>query len=278
MIARCGCEASKVIYGAESDAGLKSSWASVQSEGGLTSVRISSVKPSWTYSSGIDSSPNPSVPPLVFVGLISLVENYFREILAGIIIQCPKAKEKSASKPLNLATAWIGYGELEKWAFENTSFSDADTVKKSLSNLIGYTVSSASQVSTPLEEFNKLCELRHAIVHSAGLLAGKNAVQLQLPNSKNSVRITIGFSELQEAAEICTSLVCAVNLELYIHISRRWLNEWPKIPAYKNKDFNDLFKKVWLLFYSEFDARNNLITDSLTQVKARNLIVKLRGA
>jgi hypothetical protein len=214
---------------------------------------------------------------LVLVGLISLVENYFREILAGIIIQCPKAKEKSASKPLNLATAWIGYGELEKGAFENTSFSDADTIRKNLAGLIGYTISNTSQVSSPLDEFNKLCELRHAIVHSAGLLAGKNAVQLQLPSSKNSVKISVGFSELQEAAEICTSLVCAVNLELYIHISKRWLNEWPKIPAYKNKDFNILFKDLWALFFSNFDANNNLISDVLSPVKARNLIVKTRG-
>ncbi|WP_225137377.1 hypothetical protein [Pseudomonas putida] len=269
---------------------------SVSASATTTSIRDISnyVQGSYTPSSPIDgfyegrnqlltaitpdfANAHPSVPPLILVGLISLVENYFREILAGIIIQCPKAKEKSASKPLNLATAWIGYGELEKGAFENTSFSDADTIKKNLTTLIGYSISNTSQVLTPLEEFNKLCELRHAIVHSAGLLAGKNAVQLQLPSSKNSVKISVGFSELQEAAEICTSLVCAVNLELYIHISKRWLNEWPKIPAYKNKDFNVLFRDIWTLFYSNFDANNKLISDVLSPVKARNLIVKSRG-
>ncbi|MDZ5431977.1 hypothetical protein T3H00_04765 [Pseudomonas fluorescens] len=269
---------------------------SVSASATTTSIRDISnyVQGSYTPSSPIDgfyegrnqlltaitpdfANAHPSVTPLVLVGLISLVENYFREILAGIIIQCPKAKEKSASKPLNLATAWIGYGELEKGAFENTSFSDADTIRKNLAGLIGYTISNTSQVSTPLDEFNKLCELRHAIVHSAGLLAGKNAVQLQLPSSKNSVKISVGFSELQEAAEICTSLVCAVNLELYIHISKRWLNEWPKIPAYKNKDFNVLFRDIWTLFFSNFDANNNLISDVLSPVKARNLIVKSRG-
>lgn len=269
---------------------------SVSASATTTSIRDISnyVQGSYTPSSPIDgfyegrnqlltaitpdfANTHPSVPPLILVGLISLVENYFREIFAGIIIQCPKAKEKSASKPLNLATAWIGYGELEKGAFENTSFSDADTIKKNLTTLIGYSISNTSQVLTPLEEFNKLCELRHAIVHSAGLLAGKNAVQLQLPSSKNSVKISVGFSELQEAAEICTSLVCAVNLELYIHISKRWLNEWPKIHAYKNKDFNVLFRDIWTLFYSNFDANNKLISDVLSPVKARNLIVKSRG-
>jgi hypothetical protein len=226
-----------------------------------------------TFASG-----NPSIPPLILVGLISLTENYFREILAGIISICPKAKQKSANKTVSLATAWIGIDEMEKGAFENTSFADPKVVKNNLKELIGIDVSNSNQISTPLYEFGKLCELRHAIVHSAGLLAGKNAVRLELPNSRNSVKIKIGYSEIQEAAEVCTSLVCAVNLELFISISTKWLNEWPRTPAYRDQNFNALFKKVWGLFYSKFDASNGLITGSLTLVKARNQIVRSNAA
>lgn len=228
---------------------------------------LSSINPSY-------ASANPSIPPLVLVGLISLTENYFREVLAGIVTICPKAKQKSATKSLNLATAWIGFGEMEKGAFENTSFSDPKTVKKNLNELIGVNVTSINQIAAPLEEFGKLCELRHAIVHSAGLLAGKNAVKLELPNSRNSVRIEIGFSELQKSAEVCSSLVCAVNLELFVDMATKWLREWPRSPAYRGQNLNTLFKKIWSLFYSEFDQRNGLISESLTQIKARNLIVK----
>lgn len=223
------------------------------------------------------SAAHPTVTPLILVGLISLTENYFREILAGILNLCPLAKEKGASKSLNLATAWFGYGELEKGAFENTSFSDADTIKKNFQSLLSYQISNTSQISTPLEEFDRLCELRHAIVHSAGWLAGKNAVKLRLPNSKNAVRIVVGFSELQEAAEICTSLVCSVNLELYILLSKRWLHDWPKIPAYSGRDFNKLFRGIWDLFYSEIDFSNGLISNPVSYLKAKNLIVKSRA-
>lgn len=221
---------------------------------------------------------NPAISPLVLVGLISLTENYFREVLAGIISICPKAKQKSANKSLNLATAWFGFGEMEKGAFENTSFSDTKAIKKNLHDLIGINVSNSNQISTPLDEFGKLCELRHAIVHSAGLLAGKNAVKLELPNSRNPVKIKIGYSEVQEAAEVCTALVCAVNLELFINISTKWLNEWPRTPAYSGQNFNFLFRKVWELFYSDFDGRNGLISGSLTQVRTRNQIVRTDAA
>ena len=220
---------------------------------------------------------HPSAPPLMLVGLISQTENYLREVMAGIIQLCPIAKVKSAEKSLNLATAWFGYGELEKGAFENISFSRAETIKKNLKNLIGYEVTNSSQISTPLDEFDKLCELRHAIVHSAGLLAGKNAIKLQLPSSKNPVKVVVGFYELQEAAEICSSLVCAVNLELFCHISKRWLNDWQRTPAYRSANQNVLFKKVWNLFYSNFDSINSLIMSPLTQIKTRNLIVRTRA-
>lgn len=232
---------------------------------------LSSISPSYAAS-------NPSIPPLVLVGLISLTENYFREVLAGIVTICPKAKQKSATKSLNLATAWIGFGEMEKGAFENTSFSDPKAVKKNLNELIGVDVTNINQIAAPLEEFGKLCELRHAIVHSAGLLAGKNAVKLELPNSRNSVRIEIGYSELQKSAEVCSSLVCAVNLELFVNMATKWLRVWPRTPAYQGQNLNTLFKKIWNLFYSEFDKRNGLISDSLTQIKARNLIVRTNAA
>lgn len=221
---------------------------------------------------------NSSIPPLVLVGLISLTENYFREVLAGIITICPKAKQKSATKSLNLATAWIGFGEMEKGAFENTSFSDPKTIKKNLNDLVGLNISNSNQISTPLDEFGKLCELRHAIVHSAGLLAGKNAVNLELPNSRNAVKIEVGYFELQEAAAVCTALICAVNLELFMNIATKWLKEWPRTPAYQGQDLNPLFKKVWELFFSEFDQRNGLISDSLSHIKARNQITRTNAA
>lgn len=221
---------------------------------------------------------SPSILPLVLVGLISLTENYFREILAGIITICPKAKQKSAMKSLNLATAWIGFGEMEKGAFENTSFSDPNTIKKNLKDLVGLNIPNSNQISTPLEEFGKLCELRHAIVHSAGLLAGKNAINLELPNSRNAVKIKVGYSELQEAAEVCTALICAVNIELFKNIATKWLREWPNTPAYRDKKLDPLFKKVWILFFSEFDQSNELISDSLSRIKARNQIVKTNAA
>ncbi|HQS67487.1 MAG TPA: hypothetical protein PLM93_09930 [Sulfuricurvum sp.] len=232
---------------------------------------LSAVSPTYATS-------HPTVIPLILVGMISITENYFRELLAGIITLCPVAKEKSSSKALNLATIWFGYSQMEKGAFENISFSDVDAVKKAFQSFIGYEIKPSNQLIAPLNEFGKLCELRHAIVHSASILAGKNAIKLQLPGSGNPVRVQVGFSELQEAAEVCTSLICAVNLDLFELLSRRWLFEWPGTPAYIGQDMNQLFRKVWNLFYSNFDATNGLISQPLTYVKTKNLIISTNAS
>ncbi|QBG36706.1 hypothetical protein [Litorilituus sediminis] len=219
-----------------------------------------------------------NVVSLVLVGLISCTENYFREVMSGIIAICPKAKEKSAQKTVNLATAWFGYGNIEKGAFENTSFSDKKAITDNLKNFIGYEIKKNNQLVQPLEEFARLCEMRHAIVHSSGLLAGKNAIKLNLPSSKDAVKIELGFAELQEAAEICTSLVCSSNIELFSYIGKRWLHEWPSTPAYSAANMNELFKKVWRLFFSEIDNAGGRIQNTLSPIKTRNLLSRTNAA
>ncbi len=222
---------------------------------------------------------NPTVTPLMLVGLISLVENYYREIISELIKICPISKKNSSEKSINLASVWFGFNNLEKGALENISFSDSKNIEKNLKSFFGIQIDkSSNQVNAPLIEFAKLCELRHAIVHSASLLSGKNAVKLNLPNSPDEVQVVVSFAELQESAAICTSLICSSNLELFKTMSNRWLHEWPKTPAYIGVDLNIVFKQLWKVFYSKIDEGNGMIKVTLSSVKARNRIIKSKGA
>lgn len=222
---------------------------------------------------------NPTVTPLFLVGLISLVENYYRDIISSLLKICPLSKKASAEKTVNLASIWFGSNNLEKGALENISFSDSRNIQKNLKTIFNINVDDKSNsVSAPLFEFSRLCELRHAIVHSAGELSGKNAIKLNLPNSKNSVQVSVSYSSLQEAADVCTSLVCSSNLELFNHMARRWLHDWPKLPGFDDKELNKTFNQMWEVFFSEIDKRNGMISNQLSRVKARNMIIKTKGA
>jgi hypothetical protein len=215
---------------------------------------------------------HPFMAALSLVGLISITENYFRDILSDIIRICPLAKEKSAERPLNLATVWFGSEKIEKGAFENISFSNKAEIIKNLKNVIDFDVKSSNQILTPLENFGSLCELRHSIVHSAGILSGKNAIKLHLANSHSASKVKINFAEFHESAGICTSLVQSTNQELFEHMTKRWLHKWSETSAYRNENRFQLFKKVWLAFFSEADQRLNRISSPMSAIKAKNHI------
>lgn len=222
---------------------------------------------------------HPTVTPLLLVGLISLVENYYRDIISSLIKICPVSKEASAEKTINLASVWFGSNNLEKGALENISFSDARNIQKNLKSIFNINIDrNSNQISAPLNEFTKLCELRHAIVHSSGELSGKNAVKLNLPNSQDPVQVITSYSDIQESAAICTSLVCASNLELFQLMAKRWLHSWPKMPGFDESNLNSTFNKMWKTFFSEIDKNNGLIASPLSMVKTRNRIIKTKGA
>jgi hypothetical protein len=221
---------------------------------------------------------NGMLSALSMVGFISLTENYYREVLSRIISICPLAKVKASEKSINLATAWFGYNKIEKAAFENISFSNAEVIKKNLKSLLSITIEPSSQIFQPLESFSELCELRHSIVHSACLLSGQNAVKLKLPSSADEIKVSINYEQLQKTAEICTSLVCATNIELFTHMSKRWLHEWPREEVYRATNMNKSFKQIWELFYSKVDKSLNEIDNDIGMVKTRNLISRSNAA
>ena len=221
---------------------------------------------------------NSMLAALSMVGFISLTENYFREVLAEIMAICPLAKVNAAEKSINLATAWFGYEQIEKAAFENISFSNTDTIKKNFKAILSLTIESSNQIYQPLESFSELCELRHSVVHSAGFLSGKNAVKLKLPSSPSEVSVNIDYDKLQEAAEVCTSLVCSSNLELFKHIAKRWLHDWPREVVYESSNMNESFKQLWSVFYSTVDENLGEIENNMTMIKTRNLIKRVNAA
>lgn len=217
---------------------------------------------------------HPHLSSLSLVGLVSVTENYFRSILAEIIRICPIAKEKSAERPLNLASVWFGYSKVERGAFENISFSNADEIKKNLKKISDLDIDKVADLKSPLKAFAELCELRHAIVHCAGHLTGKNAIKLHLSQSRNAMKVKINFDQFQEAAGVCTSLVQAINHELFDQMINRWAYKWPQTAAYRTEGKFGLFKMIWLTFLSEIDMNQGRTMENITALKMKNKIDK----
>lgn len=213
---------------------------------------------------------HPSMGPLLLVGLVSTTENYFRDIFTRIIQVCPLAKAAAADQPIKLGSVvWHGGGDAERGAFEHISFADAENISKTCSKYIKYNL----KPNAILEEFDKVCEFRHGIVHSSSVIAGKNAIALQIAARSARLKIEVEFPQLQECGDVCTTLVASVNTELFQEMARRWAVVWPKLPSWNSNDEHRLFKFIWNAFYSAQDAANGTIPHNLTLRKCKNRIL-----
>jgi len=216
-----------------------------------------------------------SMGTLLLVGLISASENYFRDLFARIIRICPIAQAASSEQAINLGSViWHREGQVERGAFENISFADVGKIISTCRKFLKYELKKRGITNELLQEFGKICELRHGIVHSNSFLAGKNAIKLEIPNNAPNqvLKITIGYEQIQECSLISTMLIASFNTEMFEEMAKRWAVDWPKLPSWNPATADALFEKIWKIFYSEVDKQNGSISTSFTMQQCRNRI------
>jgi hypothetical protein len=218
---------------------------------------------------------HPSIGPLMLVGCVSATENYVRDVLAQVIHICPTAQEHAAAQTVSLGTVlWHGGVIPERGVFDHLSFASADGIRQSCKKFLGYEIKKNSPLDAALVEFDNVCELRHAIVHAGAVVAGKNALRLEISAREGLVEVRVGFDELQEAGGICSTLVAAMNSELFQLLAERWAIEWRKKKTWNPAKADQRFLDVWKLFRSDIDLQQNAIPAAHGPVRCRNLVKK----
>lgn len=217
---------------------------------------------------------NDFLGPLLYVGIISKTENYFREIMVECIKICPICKNLVVNHSVSFGSVeWQKNGDFENGIFENLSFSDASAIKKEMKNCLRIEIKDKDLLNEMLEEFDKLCQMRHAIVHSSRILAGKNAVRLNIPSNNEKVLIKVGYAQLQECASICTACIVATNLRVFEEMVKRWAVDWRRMCFWDINKENDYFTQIWDVFASVIDRTEDSLA-VMTKIKCRNAIKK----
>lgn len=219
---------------------------------------------------------NYEIANLLFVGVISHTENYFRELFSKLLCLCPTSQAKSSGRDIKLGSViWFRTGQLERGAFEGFSFASSDNIIDTIKKYFDLALDSKSDSHELLDQFDRLCELRHAIVHAGGVMSGKNALKLQFQPTKKNVYVQMDFQKFQEVSSICTALICSLNSELFKHFAMRWRNDWPKRdPSWNIKKQNKSFQDLWKIFHSNTDYQRGAIAIALSQKKCREEILK----
>ncbi|QTN29970.1 hypothetical protein HZ993_09270 [Rhodoferax sp. AJA081-3] len=219
-----------------------------------TSTTLTKIDPAFFVNYGEE------IAGLLFVGLISSTENYFRDILGLTLTLCPIAQAHSADEKVQLGSLLWSEGNLQnRSAFEFFAFSSADNINKAIKNFVNYQIRSNGTLDLMLREYDKLCELRHAVVHSGHIVAGKNAIKLGLSRTKDPLKVRLQYAELQAAGSVCTALVQAANNELFEALVTRWAKDWRALPSWSPSEELALLKRIREAFLSQRDAKNNTI-------------------
>lgn len=199
---------------------------------------------------------------LLFIGLISATENYFRDVLGFTLSICPISQSSAAEEKIQLGSMLWGAGNAHgRSAFEFMAFSASENITKTFAKFTGYQIKNGFGWHNSLRDYDQLCELRHGIVHSGHLISGKNAIRLGLSPTKSTLKVTVTYANLQVAGAVCTNLVQAANNELFELLVSRWASQWRALPSWDKNAEEQLFAKIWQAFYSKRDGANGSITN-----------------
>jgi hypothetical protein len=209
---------------------------------------------------------------LLVVEIVSTTESYFKDILSELIILCPLTQRQANELTVTLASALWGFKALQsRLGFEQNSLASSDNLKRMLGKMKLF--QETAQLTILMEMYDQVCELRHVIAHSKGLVTGKNALQLGLSKSNDQLEVALTVQNIQDIANLCLMLCRAFNQELFYITAKRWALNWKtEFPSWNQRIARNHFKKIWKIFYSPSDSIHIQTHNLLDEKRAREAV------
>lgn len=190
---------------------------------------------------------------LLAVNTVSVVEAYLRSIISSVMEICPISQSIASEKTINLGgMLWHGRYGYSLSAFDHVSFSNAEDIQKISRSYIGFELQK-DKFAIPLAEFDRVCHIRHGIVHNDGILPGRNAVKLGISRSSGALETVVDFKILQEIAAVANALVTTYNRELFVFMCKRWGVDWRSRADWLPENEDYLFNRLWDMFSSRVE-------------------------
>lgn len=171
----------------------------------------------------------PILGSLVYLGMVSAAESYFRSLLRRLIITDPVCQSKASSRPVTYGAALHHEVNLLPEAlFEGVSMASTKNVASELKDLCGVTqMTKEGGVPTHLqllfENFESICQIRHCGIHRFGKLGSQQALRLGIgahsPLLEKPLKLSV--IHLQDVAEALEALIRGVNSYCFFDIIKR---------------------------------------------------------
>lgn len=197
-----------------------------------------------------ESELTPEKANLIVLGYMSAVESYFRTITRRLIITDEISRRYAGPQTISYAAAmYHNSNTMPEALLESRSFASEKHIKEVVKDLLGIQGGMPRYLIESLAEFNKICQLRHCIIHRFGKLGSNNAISLGILDFSNEVEmpIALNISQVESIAGVLRSFVKNTNNYLYNSVLKRTLNN--------TSDQRQLYSDEWTWDYRRDKSR-----------------------
>lgn len=165
---------------------------------------------------------------LVVLGTVSAFESYIREVIRKTIIIDNLSQKNCETMPLSYGAAMSHQSQLLPEAIlEEFSFAGKKNVVDSIKHFLNFKGNIPDSLDLALNEFSKVCEIRHCLVHRFGKLGTKNAIKLGLSEHSKCIEkpLLLDYVALQNLILACNVAVKEVNNYIFNGLLNRLITD-----------------------------------------------------
>jgi hypothetical protein len=183
---------------------------------------------------------------LVLLGVVAAVESYLRTLFRHLIDFDAVCQAKVQRENVSYGAAVHLPKELLPEAIlERVSFISRTNIAEALRDLLAVKGALPPELDVAIEDYVRVCQLRHCAVHRFGKLGVGNAISLGIAEHKTLLEkpLKFDYAALQNTIAISTGLVKTINNFLFNEmLSRIPENKWTGQYAKDKKLFMDYYK------------------------------------
>lgn len=199
----------------------------------------------------------PILGSLVYLGMVSAAEGYFRSLLRRLILVDPACQHNASSRTVSYGAALHHESDLLPEALlEGMSMASTKNVAselKSLCNIsqMGKDGAVPAALALLFQNFEAICQVRHCGIHRFGKLGSQQALRLGMDQHKPLLEkpLKLTVRHLQDIAEALEALVRAVNSYCFADILKKTHTAGPTGREKK------LYQTSWQLDWSGDEER-----------------------
>ncbi|WP_188746660.1 hypothetical protein [Parapedobacter defluvii] len=180
------------------------------------------------------ANPSAVLGNLIILGYISAIESYFRALFRKLILIDDTCRNICEKRQVTYGAVLSNKkNTLPEALFEDVSFAGKKNIITSINNFLNLNIQESNlspDLSSNLNSFSEICELRHCIVHRFGKFGSKNAISLGLDKHLHNVEkpIKCDFNTLQTIISVCHNTVRISNNFLFAGILKRLILDGSK--------------------------------------------------